>query len=254
MFQVSTPSSRRTPGGPRGRGRRWRVATKVNDGTSTSSPGPTPTSRRARWRAAVPLDRATAWPTPDPVGELALEGVDVGPERGDPVGVEGVEQHAALLGAHLGRREVDPAHGAASGRGDSAPAQPARATSTAPTATSKPTAAGRAAWRATSTATDGQRRLDADVGQAGGGSGPAPGHQAVVGMAPVAGHQRPAAPEPAHHGEGHLGGRHGHQGQGRHAHPGRPVRAPRPGPPARPGPCPAGRPRRRPGRSGPGAG
>ena len=40
------------------------VATKVNDGTSTSSPGPTPSSNRARWRAAVPLERATAWSTP----------------------------------------------------------------------------------------------------------------------------------------------------------------------------------------------
>ena len=33
----------------------------------------------------------------DPLGELALEGVDVGPDGCDPVGVEGVEQHAALL-------------------------------------------------------------------------------------------------------------------------------------------------------------
>ena len=35
---------------------------KVRDGTTTSSPSPTPDSTNPRWRAAVPLERATAKP------------------------------------------------------------------------------------------------------------------------------------------------------------------------------------------------
>ncbi len=94
----------------------------------------------------MPLERATAWPTPDALGELGLEGVDVGAERGDPVGVEGVEQHAALLGADLGRGEEDPAHGATSGSGVRAPdGGRAEHSSAAAAATSTTTAAPRAA-------------------------------------------------------------------------------------------------------------
>ncbi len=39
----------------------------------------------------------------DPLGELLLEGVDVRSERGDPVRVERLEEHAALLVAHFRR-------------------------------------------------------------------------------------------------------------------------------------------------------
>jgi hypothetical protein len=53
--------------------------------------------------AAVPLDRAVGGAAAG--RELGLEGVDVGPQRGDPVGVEGRQQHGALLGAHVGRRQ-----------------------------------------------------------------------------------------------------------------------------------------------------
>jgi hypothetical protein len=36
----------------------------VNSGTITSSPGPTPSARRARVSAAVPEEQATPWATP----------------------------------------------------------------------------------------------------------------------------------------------------------------------------------------------
>ena len=58
--------------------------------------------------------------------------------------------------------------------------------------------------------------------------GPAPGDQPVVGVAAVAGQQRPAAPQPADHGEGHLGGGQGHQGEGGDARPASVRRVPRP--------------------------
>ncbi len=40
------------------------VATNVLAGTTTSSPGPIPTARRARWRASVPLATPTAYRVP----------------------------------------------------------------------------------------------------------------------------------------------------------------------------------------------
>ena len=43
-------------------------------------------------------------------GELALERVDVRPERRNPAGIEGVEQQRALGGADVGRRKVDAVH------------------------------------------------------------------------------------------------------------------------------------------------
>ncbi len=40
------------------------VAMKVNDGTTTWSPGPTPRARRASSRAVVPFETAEAWRAP----------------------------------------------------------------------------------------------------------------------------------------------------------------------------------------------
>ena len=63
MFQVSRSASTST-----GVARSYRTglaeATKVSVGTSTSSPGPTSSRRRATWMAAVPLAQATAWRAP----------------------------------------------------------------------------------------------------------------------------------------------------------------------------------------------
>jgi hypothetical protein len=46
----------------------------VNDGTTTSSPGPTPSARSASVIASVPLATPTACGRRTTVGELALEG------------------------------------------------------------------------------------------------------------------------------------------------------------------------------------
>ncbi len=122
-----------------------------------------------------------------PSGQLLLEGVDVGSHRGDPVGVEGLEQHPPLLGAHLGGREVDPGHVGTSWSGWRAPAwRPAPPDSTPPRQVDQDGSRQRVQVDGDHRA-DGQNGLDADVGQAGRRAGPAPGHQSVVGMAPVAG-------------------------------------------------------------------
>ena len=49
------------------------AATKLSDGTTTSSPGPHPAARSARWRAAVPFATAYAYFAPQKLAELALE-------------------------------------------------------------------------------------------------------------------------------------------------------------------------------------
>ncbi len=69
-----------------------------------------------------------------PPRELALEGVDVRPEGGDPVRVEGGEEQAPLLGSDVGRGEVDARHQGTSGSGASPPARAAAATTTTTTA------------------------------------------------------------------------------------------------------------------------
>ncbi len=38
-----------------------------------------------------------------PVGQLALEGIEIRTDRCDPVGIEGFEEHASFLGPDVGR-------------------------------------------------------------------------------------------------------------------------------------------------------
>jgi hypothetical protein len=83
---------------------------------------------------------------PHPVGQLPFEGVDVRSDRRDPVRVERLQQHAAFLGAHLGRREEDAAHVDTPRSGARAPEASASRTNDTAATTSTVTAAG-VEWR-----------------------------------------------------------------------------------------------------------
>ena len=188
---------------------------------------------------------------PDTGGELGLEGVDVGTERGDPVRVEGIEQHPTLLGPHLGRGQVHAGHGATSWSGERAPTTPAATTRATPPTTSTATASAGDDRRDADHGAHGQDRLGDHVGRGGRWARPAPRHQPVVGVA--------RGPRPA-------GTVDRAAGAPRRTPPRRPAaprgrrRPPRPScggrgarrcPPGRPARCRAGRPLRRRGRCGP---
>ncbi len=89
------------------------VAAKVKEGTTTSSPGPTPAARYARCSAAVQLFTATACLAPSWRGEGLLEGGGARahrqPARAQDVG-DGVQ--VALLQAQVGERDLGQLAGA----------------------------------------------------------------------------------------------------------------------------------------------
>ncbi len=86
MVSVTGSTSAKT-----GRAPTERMARPVNAAVSglvtTSSPGPTPRAMRAICRASVPLPTATAMRNTEDRSELALEGLDLGPED-EPARVE----------------------------------------------------------------------------------------------------------------------------------------------------------------------
>ncbi len=84
----------------------------------------------------MPLDRATAWPTPTRSANSSSKASTSGPSGAIQLESKAAEQHAALLGTHFGRGEVDPGHDAASWSGVRPPASAARATSTTAATTS----------------------------------------------------------------------------------------------------------------------
>ena len=55
------------------------VAMNVFAGTTTSSPGPTPSAVRLSCRASVPLARPTAWSTPQYAAQSRSKAVTAGP-------------------------------------------------------------------------------------------------------------------------------------------------------------------------------
>ncbi len=77
-----------------------------------------------------------------PSGQLGLEGVEVGADRGDPVRVEGLEQGPALVLADVGGGQIDPRHGRASAAGTRPPVTAARDRRNAALQMSRATAAG----------------------------------------------------------------------------------------------------------------
>jgi len=83
--------------------------TKVSVGASTSSPG---RRRGSRAPGAAPPCRSQVPPRAhaDPRGELALEGVDVRPERREPVAGNGLRDEGLLVAADPGRGEIEAAH------------------------------------------------------------------------------------------------------------------------------------------------
>src|SRR5271166_3541850 len=60
------------------------VAANVNEGTITSSPGPTPSARYARCRAAVQLESATAWRAPSWAAKASSKAAVRGPIVSQP--------------------------------------------------------------------------------------------------------------------------------------------------------------------------
>ena len=79
---------------------------------TTSSPGPTPSARRARERASVPFADRDRVPRAERRGQLALEGLALGAED-EPAGVEDPRHRLvelAPVGGHVGL-EVDEGDG-----------------------------------------------------------------------------------------------------------------------------------------------
>ena len=93
-----------------------------------------------------------------PLGYFAFEGVDVRPDRCDPVGVERLEQHPSFLGSDVGWGQEDARHGRVPEGLFMPPASAAPPRSAAATTTSIPRATAIEAWptittTATATAT-----------------------------------------------------------------------------------------------------
>ena len=78
------------------------VAKNVTEGTTTSSPGPTPSARSPIWSASVPLATPTQCGRPEEVGELGLEGLDLGAED-----VLAALEHGALAVGDLGEEGLE---------------------------------------------------------------------------------------------------------------------------------------------------
>ena len=70
------------------------VAKNVTDGTTTSSPGPTPSARSPIWSASVPLATPDAMRRAEELGELRLERLDLGAEDVAPA----LEDRALAVG------------------------------------------------------------------------------------------------------------------------------------------------------------
>ena len=62
----------------------------------------------------MPLERARTLRAPVDGGELRLECVDVRPEGGDPVRLDGFAQQVELVAGEVGWGEKEAGHGAAS--------------------------------------------------------------------------------------------------------------------------------------------
>ena len=74
------------------------VAAKVNDGTMTSSPGPTPAASRPRCEPdGAGVDRDAGPAADDLVGELLLEGGDLGALRDHSAAQDAVDRLALLV-------------------------------------------------------------------------------------------------------------------------------------------------------------
>ena len=83
------------------------AATKLSEGTSTSSPGPQPTASSARWSAAVPFATASAWLDAAELGEGLLELGHARPHA-PPARCDGVRGRAdeLVVRRHVGKRYV----------------------------------------------------------------------------------------------------------------------------------------------------
>ena len=75
---------------------------KVNVEASTSSPGPTHSSRRARCMAAVPLERATQCLIPVYSEKFSFKRVDLGAQRSNVIAVKCILDKTTLIPAHMG--------------------------------------------------------------------------------------------------------------------------------------------------------
>src|SRR5215210_1494279 len=64
--------------------RQFEEATKLSGVVTTSSPSPQPRARTPRWRAAVPLETATAKPSPSQVAKPCSNCSSFGPRESEP--------------------------------------------------------------------------------------------------------------------------------------------------------------------------
>ena len=125
---------------------------------STSSPGPTPSSRQRQVdRRRARRQRRAHGRTPSGGRHLALEGVDVRPERRDPVAGERLGHQLLLGGPQVGRGEIDARHQSASGAPSKKSTSPVSSEYSAPT-TSRPSSWMSCSSRARSRGGGGRRR------------------------------------------------------------------------------------------------
>ena len=78
------------------------VAKKLNEGTTTSSPGPTPSARSPIASASVPLATPTQWLGAEIAGELRLERLHLRPED-----VAAALEHRPLALGDLGQERLE---------------------------------------------------------------------------------------------------------------------------------------------------
>ncbi len=83
------------------------VAANVNDGTTTSCPGPTPAASRPRcWPEVPELTATQVRPSTSCVGELTLERRDLRPLRDHATAQDAVDRRTLLVAdEHLGGRD-----------------------------------------------------------------------------------------------------------------------------------------------------